>query len=99
MYWQLLVSMRKFDPLSDAAMYMLSSIAPVPAPPVRTSEIVAGGNWQVGTPPWVSVNFTGTTPRLTLNTLDPSGLMGCWTWAAYCGAGVKASFARVLLPL
>lgn len=50
------------------------------------SEIFAEGNWQVAMPPRVIVNFTGTTPRLTLNTPEPSELMGCWTWAAYAGS-------------
>src|SRR5207244_11382119 len=50
--------------------------------------MVAGGNTQVGLPKSVSVNFTGTTPRLTVNTLVPSGLMGGWTCALYAWAGV-----------
>src|SRR6266498_3697864 len=50
--------------------------------------MVAGGKSHVATPPWVSVNFTGTTPRLTLKTLVPSALIGGCTCAAYAGVGV-----------
>ena len=50
---------------------------PVVLPDVRVTAIVAAGNAQVAIPPWVSVNFTGTTPRLTLNTLVPLALIGC----------------------
>jgi len=79
MYWQLLI--RKFDPLSADDRYVLSSIDPVTPPAVRVTEIVAEGSWQVATALEVSVNTTGTTPRLTLNTLDPSALIGCWMCA------------------
>ena len=74
MYWQPVV--RKFEPLSDGMRYTLSAIDPTTVPVIRPSEMVAAGNWQVGAPLTVSVNFTGTTPRLALNTLDPSALMG-----------------------
>jgi len=53
-YWQLVLSLRKFDPLSDANRYVLSAIDPGAVPAVRMSEIVAGGNWQVATPSEVS---------------------------------------------
>src|SRR6266496_844249 len=62
---------------------MDSSICPVVPPAVRVTAIVADGNAHVATPPWVKVNFTGTTPRLTLKTLVPSALIGCCTCAAY----------------
>ena len=55
--------------------------------------IVAGGNAHVATPPWVKVNFTGTTPRLTLNTLEPSALIGCCTCATYAGVAVGVGVA------
>ena len=73
--------MRKFDPLSAFDRYVLSSIDPTTVPAVRMTEIFAGRNWQVATPSEVSVNAIGTTLRLTLNTLDPSALIGCWTCA------------------
>src|SRR5947208_17094184 len=47
-------------------------MGPAVPPAVRVTAIVAGGNEHVATPPWVKVNFTGTTPRLTLKTLVPS---------------------------
>lgn len=56
-------------------------MGPGDAPAVRVSEIVAAGSWQVGVPLDVSVNFTGTTPRLSLKTLDPSELIGGCTLA------------------
>jgi hypothetical protein len=68
--------------------YTLSAIDPRTVPAVRLSEIVAGGNWQVRAPLTVSVNFTGTTPRLALNTLDPSGLIGGCTKPAYAGSKI-----------
>ena len=37
---------------------------------------MAAGNWHVATPLLVSENLTGTTPRLALNTLEPSALIG-----------------------
>ena len=63
MYWQL--SILKFEPV----------FALLP-PPVLVTAIVAGGKSQVVTPPWVRVNFTGTTPRLELKTLVRSALIG-----------------------
>jgi len=36
----------------------------------------------------VKVNLTGTTPRLTLNTLDPSALIGCWICATNGGGTI-----------
>src|SRR5947208_11266421 len=62
---------------------MDSSMGPVVPPAVRVRAIVAGGSAHVATPPWVKVNFTGTTPRLTLKTLVLSALMGCCTCEAY----------------
>ena len=70
MYWQSVVSIRKFEELRFTTLL-----------PLRVSEIVAAGSWQVGAPLEVSVKTTGTTPRLTLNTLDPSELIGCWICA------------------
>ena len=52
-------------------------MVPVVPPDVRVTEIVAGGNVQVEVPFRVKVNFTGMTPRRTLNALDPSELIGC----------------------
>ncbi len=50
---------------------MDSSTGPVLPPAVRFTTIVADGNAHVATPFWVKVNFTRTTPRLTLKTLVP----------------------------
>ena len=47
--------------------------------------MVAGGKVQVELPLRVKVNFTGTTPRLTVNTLVPLPLIGCWIVAWYGG--------------
>jgi hypothetical protein len=57
-------------------------------PAMRVTAIVAGDKSQVGLPSQVSVNFTGTTPRLTVHTLDPSALIGGCTCAAHAGVGV-----------
>src|SRR5205809_7452663 len=97
MYWQ--PSMRKFGPLSDDCRYVASVIAPTTVPAVRKSEIVAGGNWHVATPLWLRVNLTGTTPRLVLNTLDPSVSIGCWTWAAQGRGTMCNSPVELLLSL
>jgi hypothetical protein len=90
-YWQLVASILKLDPLSDGWMKSLSFNAPRVLPAVRNTAIVAGGNWQVDIPFTASVNLTGTTPRLALNTLDPFALIGGWMVALYTtAAGVKA---------
>src|SRR5437773_5701004 len=68
-------------------------MGPITPPAVRVTAIVAGGRSQVATPPWVRVNFTGTTPRLTLKTLVPSALIGGCTCAAQAGVGVAVGVA------
>src|SRR6266513_465093 len=60
-------------------------MAPMVPPAVRVTAIVAGGKAQVELPLRVKVNFTGTTPRLTVNTLVPLALIGCWIVAWYGG--------------
>jgi hypothetical protein len=75
MYWQ--PDTRKFGPLSAAITKTVSSIEPIVPPAVRVSEIVALGKVHDATPPSVSANCTGTTPRVALNTLEPSALIGC----------------------
>jgi hypothetical protein len=45
-------------------------------PAVLTNEIIAVGSWHVSALSIDRVNFTDTTPRLALNMLDPSTLMG-----------------------
>ena len=89
--------MRKFDPLSAFKVYTLSSIDPTTPPDVRKTEIVAGGNWQVDAPSDVSLNVTGTTPRLALKTLVPSPLIGCWTCAAYLNAATRNGLSEFTL--
>ena len=67
------------------AKYVLSSTVPSVPPAILVTEIVAGGNEQVGEPPCASVNFTGTTPREALKMLLPSALIGDCTNALYPG--------------
>jgi hypothetical protein len=54
---------------------MDSLTSPITPPPVRVTAIVAGGKSQLGWPSDVSLNFTGTTPRLTLKMLELSALI------------------------
>jgi hypothetical protein len=89
--------MRKFDPQSDFKRYVLSSIDPTTPPAVRKTEIVAGGNWQVATPSEVSLNATGITPRLALNTLVPSALIGCWTCAPNLNFATRNGLSELTL--
>jgi len=51
-------------------------MVPVVPPAVRVTAMVAGGNAHVRVPSLLRVNFTGMTPRLSLNTLVPSALIG-----------------------
>src|SRR3990172_8513518 len=67
-------------------MYRLSLISPVVFPEVLVSARVAGRRLHVVAPPQVIANFTGTTPRPALKTLDPSGLIGCCTVAISLGS-------------
>jgi hypothetical protein len=89
--------MRKFDPVSEFKRYTLSSTDPTTPPDVRKTEIVAGGNAQVGTPSEVSLNATGITPRLALKTLVPFALIGCWTCAAYLNLAIRNGLSEFTL--
>src|SRR5581483_1724949 len=71
MYWQ-----------SETLNFATSTRPGVP-PTVRVTEIVAAGRVHVGALFSVKVNFTGMTPRLALNVLLPSELMGRCTKALY----------------
>jgi len=90
--------MRKFDPLSAAITYVLSSIGPTVPPEVRKTEIVAGAKSQVATPSEVSLNATGITPRLAVKTLVPSALIGCWTCAPNLNVATKNGLSEFTLP-
>ena len=70
--------MRKFEPVSAGAMYVDWFTLPGFAPAARVTAIVAGGSAQTEDPPAARVNFTGTTPTLTLNTLLPFAAIGDW---------------------
>jgi hypothetical protein len=61
---------------------------PIVPPAVRVTAIVAAGNAQIEVPSWAKVNFTGTTPRLTLKMLVPFALIGCWTCAPYLNLAI-----------
>src|SRR6266850_221821 len=86
MYWQ--PSILKFEPESAGPLKTDSLTSPRLPPAVRVTTIVAGGRLQVGLPLSVKVNFTGMTPRLTVNTLVPSALIGGCTCATQDGVGV-----------
>jgi len=92
------MSIRKFKPLSDCIEKLLSFTTPVVSPVVLVSEIVAGGNWQVIVPFNVSVNFTGITPRLAANMLDPSPLIGGWMDAAYADSKIANGESELTVP-
>ncbi len=93
-----MVSIRKLDPLSDGRLNTLWLIGPTVPPLVRKTDIMAGGRLQVGAPSKVSVNFTGTAPRLTLNTDEPSALMGGWMVAVYADSKMANGDREVTPP-
>src|SRR5207237_293448 len=91
--------MRKLEPLSAAIMYVLSSTAPGEPPVTRVSEIVAGGKLHVADPSTEYVNFTGTTPRFAVKTLEPLALIGCWIWATVNGQAIAKSLNDFPVPV